>query len=94
LAEAQQYRSEKLKQEPIIKRNKDGSLLQPQSGKGIQRGASKTLVKEGSDSNINPFASIGNFTTFDITGLPGTNLLSSIVISYTSLLILFLCIYA
>ena len=79
LAEAHQYRSEKLKQLPSAKRAKDGSL-QPQSSKGVQR-ASKTLIKEGSDSDINPFASIANFNTFDITGLPGTNLLSLAVIS-------------
>eukprot|EP00250_Pteridium_aquilinum_P011395 c20036_g1_i2 orf=371-1651(-) len=76
LAEAEQYKAEKLRQEAGTRRAKDGSMQVP-TGKELQR-TSKVSSKEGSDSDINPASGgmAGYASTFDITGLPGTNLLS------------------
>ncbi|KAI5074392.1 hypothetical protein GOP47_0010353 [Adiantum capillus-veneris] len=76
LTEAEQYKSEKSRQEASTRRAKDGSVQAP-TGKELQR-SSKISIKEGIDSDMNPSTGLGSYaTTFDISGLPGTNLLSS-----------------
>lgn len=82
LAEAEQYKVEKQRQEAGTRRAKDGSAQLP-SGKGLQR-LSKNPSKEGNDGDVNPLdkviasGGIASYaSTFDITGFPGTRLLSS-----------------
>ncbi|MCO5606676.1 hypothetical protein L7F22_060865 [Adiantum nelumboides] len=76
LGEAEQYKAEKSRQEASTHRAKDGST-QASTGKELQR-SSKVSNKEGLDSEINPSTGLGSYaSTFDISGLPGTNLLSS-----------------
>lgn len=81
LAEVEHYKVEKQRQEAGSRRAKDACTL-ISTGKELQR-SSKVVIKEGSESDIiasnkiQVSSGIGSYTnTFDISGLPGTNLLS------------------
>ncbi|KAH7294687.1 hypothetical protein KP509_27G013600 [Ceratopteris richardii] len=73
LAEAEQFKAEKLRQEANTRRVKDVSAPGP-TGKELQH-SNKISSKDGLDADTN--IAISYASTFDISELPGTNLLSA-----------------
>ncbi|KAH6555775.1 hypothetical protein KP509_1Z229000 [Ceratopteris richardii] len=73
LAEAEQFKAEKLREEANTRRVQDVSAPGP-TGKELQH-SNKISSKDGLDADTN--ISISYASTFDISELPGTNLLSA-----------------